>query len=111
MNDERAEQGDDDLGDLADVTEQGDDDRGAPAGGTEQAAADELAFDVEELPGGALAALEAVLMVADEPIPAVRLATVPHPWGWGWCWTLLSVPLWGGLAWRLLRAGSGSERR
>jgi segregation and condensation protein B len=39
-------------------------------------AADELAFDVDELPGGALAALEAVLMVADEPIPAVRLASV-----------------------------------
>ncbi|WP_448629488.1 SMC-Scp complex subunit ScpB [Cellulomonas soli] len=36
---------------------------------------DELAFDVEDLPGGALAALEAVLMVADEPVPAVRLAT------------------------------------
>lgn len=36
---------------------------------------DELAFDVEELPGGAAAAVEAVLMVADEPIPAVRLAT------------------------------------
>ncbi|MFC8190260.1 SMC-Scp complex subunit ScpB [Cellulomonas sp. NPDC057328] len=34
-----------------------------------------LAFDVDALPGGALAALEAVLMVADEPIPAVRLAT------------------------------------
>lgn len=63
MNDERAEQGGgDDLVDLADVTE--------------QVAADELAFDVEALPGGALAALEAVLMVADEPIPAVRLATV-----------------------------------
>ena len=39
-------------------------------------AADELAFDVDDLPGGALAALEAVLMVADEPIPAVRLASV-----------------------------------
>ncbi|MGN8245632.1 SMC-Scp complex subunit ScpB [Cellulomonas soli] len=38
-------------------------------------APDELAFDVEDLPGGALAALEAVLMVADEPVPAVRLAT------------------------------------
>ncbi|MFC4614832.1 SMC-Scp complex subunit ScpB [Cellulomonas algicola] len=37
---------------------------------------DELAFDVEDLPGGALATLEAVLMVADEPIPAVRLASV-----------------------------------
>ena len=42
----------------------------------ETAAADELAFDVDDLPGGALAALEAVLMVADEPIAAVRLATV-----------------------------------
>ena len=63
MNDERAEQGGgDDLVDLADVTE--------------QVAADELAFDVEALPGGAVAALEAVLMVADEPIPAMRLATV-----------------------------------
>lgn len=38
-------------------------------------APDELAFDVDELPGGAAAALEAVLMVADEPISAVRLAT------------------------------------
>ena len=38
--------------------------------------ADELAFDVDDLPGGALAALEAVLMVADEPIPAIRLASV-----------------------------------
>ncbi|HEY8720192.1 SMC-Scp complex subunit ScpB [Pengzhenrongella sp.] len=37
---------------------------------------DELAFDVADLPGGALAALEAVLMVVDEPIPAVQLASV-----------------------------------
>ena len=42
---------------------------------------------------------------------AVRLATLPHPWGWGWFWTLLSVPLWGWLTWRLLRAGAGSGRR
>ncbi|MBB2921661.1 SMC-Scp complex subunit ScpB [Cellulomonas cellasea] len=51
----------------------------APAdltGTATEVAADELAFDVEDLPGGALAALEAVLMVADEPIPAVRLASV-----------------------------------
>ena len=50
----------------------------AQAGPDEQtpAAADELAFDVEQLPGGALATLEAVLMVADEPVPTVRLATV-----------------------------------
>ena len=39
-------------------------------------AADELAFDVDALPGGARATIEAVLMVADEPIPAVRLASV-----------------------------------
>ena len=39
-------------------------------------AVDELAFDVADLPGGAAAALEAVLMVADEPVPAVQLATV-----------------------------------
>jgi segregation and condensation protein B len=37
---------------------------------------DELAFDVADLPGGAPAAVEAVLMVADEPVPAVQLATV-----------------------------------
>ncbi|ROS74444.1 SMC-Scp complex subunit ScpB [Cellulomonas sp. PhB143] len=37
--------------------------------------ADELAFDVDALPGGARAALEAVLMVADEPIPAPALAS------------------------------------
>jgi len=37
---------------------------------------DELAFDVTDLPGGALGALEAVLMVADEPVSAVQLATV-----------------------------------
>jgi len=42
----------------------------------DQVPADELAFDVADLPGGALAALEAVLMVADEPIPAVQLASV-----------------------------------
>nr|WP_311836256.1 SMC-Scp complex subunit ScpB [Cellulomonas fimi] len=36
----------------------------------------ELAFDVADLPGGALSALEAVLMVADEPIPVVQLASV-----------------------------------
>jgi segregation and condensation protein B len=37
---------------------------------------DELAFDVAVLPGGAEAAVEAVLMVADEPVSAVQLATV-----------------------------------
>lgn len=42
----------------------------------ESPAVDELAFDVADLPGGAAAALEAVLMVADEPVPTVQLATV-----------------------------------
>jgi segregation and condensation protein B len=49
---------------------------GAGSSSVPEPAADELAFDVDDLPGGALAALEAVLMVADEPIPAVRLASV-----------------------------------
>lgn len=42
---------------------------------------------------------------------AVRLATAPHPWGWGWFWALVSAPLWGWFAWRLLHAGAGSGRR
>jgi segregation and condensation protein B len=37
---------------------------------------DELAFEVADLPGGATAALEAVLMVADEPVPMLQLAAV-----------------------------------
>lgn len=37
---------------------------------------EELGFDVADLPGGAHAAVEAVLMVVDEPVPAVRLASV-----------------------------------
>ncbi|GIG39407.1 SMC-Scp complex subunit ScpB [Cellulomonas phragmiteti] len=40
-----------------------------------QEATDVVEVDVAALPGGALAALEAVLMVVDEPVPAVRLAT------------------------------------
>lgn len=47
-----------------------------PTPASEPASVAELAFDVADLPGGAQAALEAVLMVADEPIPAVQLATV-----------------------------------
>ena len=49
---------------------------GAPELRPPDAAPNELAFDVADLPGGALSALEAVLMVADEPIPAVDLASV-----------------------------------
>ncbi len=51
-------------------------DGGVAADAADGVTVDELAFDVAELPGGAAAVLEAVLMVADEPIPAVRLATV-----------------------------------
>ena len=48
----------------------------------QRAAEDAPPGDVDALPGGALAALEAVLMIADEPITAVRLASVlsvPEP--------------------------------
>lgn len=48
----------------------------ATPGGETPPSVDELAFDVAALPGGAAAALEAVLMVADEPVPALQLATV-----------------------------------
>ncbi|MDP2875966.1 MAG: hypothetical protein Q8O00_07265 [Holophaga sp.] len=35
---------------------------------------------------------------------AVRIACGPHPWGWGgWLLTLVTVPLWGTLAFKLHR--------
>ncbi len=42
---------------------------------------------------------------------AVRLAAGPHPWGWGGFWTLLSLPLWAWLTWRLLHVAAGPGRR
>lgn len=42
---------------------------------------------------------------------AVALAAGPHPWGWGWFYTLLSLPLWGWLSWRLLYVGPATGRR
>lgn len=42
---------------------------------------DQLAFDLASVPGGARAALEAVLMVVDEPVPTAALAAaleLPH---------------------------------
>jgi hypothetical protein len=42
---------------------------------------------------------------------AVRLASTSHPWGWDWLWILLSVPIWGSAAWKLLHADAGSGRR
>jgi segregation and condensation protein B len=44
----------------------------SPSAATE----DQLALDVTELPGGVDAALEAVLMVVDEPVTAMALASV-----------------------------------
>lgn len=38
-------------------------------------AADQVAFDINDFPGGARSALEAVLMVVDEPITEIALAT------------------------------------
>lgn len=32
---------------------------------------------------------------------AVRIACGPHPWGWGWLWTLIAIPLWGTVVFRL----------
>lgn len=65
-DDVRAEEG---LGD--DVTTDAD-----PSGEAGETGEAEAPVDVDALPGGARAALEAVLMVVDEPVPAVRLATV-----------------------------------
>lgn len=48
---------------------------GSEGPGTPGPSLDDPPFDVDELPGGAAAALEAVLMVADEPLSSVRLAT------------------------------------
>jgi hypothetical protein len=42
---------------------------------------------------------------------AVALAAGPQPWGWGWLWTLLSLPLWGWLTWRVLHQIPRSGRR
>jgi segregation and condensation protein B len=60
---------------AADRAAVSDGDPGREVPGAPAPAPDELAFDVDELPGGAAAALEAVLMVADEPLSSVRLAT------------------------------------
>ena len=64
------------MSDHEDLTRPVDEVPDGPHAGLSEAVPDELAFDVGELPGGARAALEAVLMVADEPISAIRLAAV-----------------------------------
>ncbi len=59
----------------------GDEDEGlatAPEPGTEEqppAEPEQVAFDVHTFPGGARSAIEAVLMVVDEPVDEVSLAT------------------------------------
>ena len=58
---------------------------------------------------GRLAALSVLHTLAIHG--AVRLATVPFPWGWDGLWVLLAVPIWGWLAWQLLHAGPESGRR
>jgi segregation and condensation protein B len=49
---------------------------GDPAVGAPASPEDQLAFDVTHLPGGIPSALEAVLMVVDEPVTALALASV-----------------------------------
>ncbi len=64
------------MSDHEDLTRPVDEVPDGPPPELSEAVPDELAFDVDGLPGGARAALEAVLMVADEPISAIRLAAV-----------------------------------
>ncbi|MFN8011218.1 MAG: hypothetical protein U0P81_07425 [Holophagaceae bacterium] len=59
-------------------------------------------------PGGRLAGFwsrYAVLAAAHGPLAhaCAWLANGPHAWGWGWLVSLLTVPLWGTVAWRLQR--------
>ena len=46
-----------------------------PTSGTEPGSQDQLAFDVADFPGGIHGALEAVLMVIDEPVTSLALAS------------------------------------
>lgn len=62
------------MNDHEDLTRPVDEARDGLVTALSEAGPEELAFDVSELPGGARGALEAVLMVADEPISAIRLA-------------------------------------
>ena len=48
----------------------------AAAAGAPATAEDQLAFDVADFPGGIRAAVEAVLMVVDEPVTTMSLASV-----------------------------------
>jgi hypothetical protein len=68
-------------------------------------------WPVESLKGWLIRLLPLGLLHALFVHGAVRLAAGPHPWGSGWFWTLLSIPLWGWLAWRLLHAGPAPGRR
>ena len=61
---------------MSDQSAQGPDAVGGPEELDAAAGADEqIAFDINEFPGGAKSALEAVLMVVDEPISEVSLAS------------------------------------
>jgi hypothetical protein len=65
-------------------------------------------FLLSRAPGGRLVAFWgrfAVLAAAHGPLAhaCAWLANGPHAWGWGWLASLLTVPLWGTVAWRLQR--------
>ncbi len=65
-------------------------------------------FLLSRAPGGRLAAFwgrYAALAAVHGPLVhfAAWLANGPHAWGWGWLVSVLTVPLWGTVAWRLQR--------
>ena len=67
-------------------------------------------WPVESLKGW-LARLAALLLLHTLLVHgAVRLASGPFPWGTGWAWSLVSLPLWGWILWRLLYAGVPPRR-
>ena len=57
-------------------------DEGVDEGVLEELPQDQLAFDVDDFPGGRTSAIEAVLMVVDEPVTELALASaleIPVP--------------------------------
>jgi segregation and condensation protein B len=61
---------------MSDQSAQGPDATSEPEGLVEREGADEqIAFDINDFPGGARSALEAVLMVVDEPVTVPSLAS------------------------------------
>ena len=50
---------------------------------------------------GQLAILQVGLTLLTHAL--VRLAAGPHHWGWSWLWPLISIPLWGSVAFLFAR--------